>query len=191
MHRALALALVIGAAACKSTSRNDMIDSSPPPKGAVERPSLAVPTGGGPMSVAGALNLLATARCEREQQCGRIGQGKTYRNVESCERTALQAHANDVTLLQCKGPLDSKRLETCATKLKTLPCGHEELAASELCGEASGPWRMTGIDPEGCDMVCDGATARVAFAVRIKSPGEARAELVRLAGQARESGEKP
>jgi heme iron utilization protein len=69
--------------------------------------------------------------------------------------------------------------------------GALELYATELCSAAGGPWRMTGIDPEGCDMVCDGATARVAFAARINSPGEARGELVRLAGQSRESSPKP
>lgn len=69
--------------------------------------------------------------------------------------------------------------------------GALELYATELCGAAGGPWRMTGIDPEGCDMVCDGATARVAFAARINSPAEARAELIRLVEQARERHAKP
>ena len=89
---------------------------------APDRPSLAVPTGGGPLSVAGALNILATARCEREQACGRVGPGKTYRDVDSCERSTLQAHANDVVLLQCKGGVDGKRLGGCAAKWITTQC---------------------------------------------------------------------
>lgn len=63
--------------------------------------------------------------------------------------------------------------------------GALELYATELCGAPGGPWRMTGIDPEGCDIVCDGETCRVLFGGRITSPGEARQELVRLAGEAR------
>jgi hypothetical protein len=131
----LALSIMIAAGSlagvgCKSTSRNDMIDASPVP----DRPSLAVPTGGGPMSVAGALNVLASARCQREQLCGRVGSGKTYRDIDTCERTALQAHANDVSLFQCAGSIDGKRLDVCASKLRGLPCDHDEVAASETCG---------------------------------------------------------
>lgn len=63
--------------------------------------------------------------------------------------------------------------------------GALELYATELCGAPGGPWRMTGIDPEGCDITCDGEARRVLFASRIASPGEARQELVRLAGEAR------
>lgn len=63
--------------------------------------------------------------------------------------------------------------------------GALELYATELCGAPGGPWRMTGIDPEGCDIVCDGETCRVLFGGRITSPGEARQELVRLAEEAR------
>ena len=63
--------------------------------------------------------------------------------------------------------------------------GALELYATELCGAPGGPWRMTGIDPEGCDITCDGEARRVPFGTRITSPGEARQELVRLAGEAR------
>lgn len=135
MLRSVALTIVAVGVACQSTSRDDVIDASPS-RGAVERPSLAVPLGGGPLSVAGALNLLATARCEREQLCGRVGTGKTYRNLDSCERTALQAHAHDVVIVQCKGPIDSKRLEACAGKLRALACDREDVAATEACGTA-------------------------------------------------------
>ena len=63
--------------------------------------------------------------------------------------------------------------------------GALELYATQLCGAPGGPWHMTGIDPEGCDITCDGEACRVLFATRITSPGEARQELVRLAGEAR------
>jgi hypothetical protein len=60
------------------------------------------------------------------------------------------------------------------------------LYATELAGAPGGPWRMTGIDPEGFDIVCDGATCRLPFTKRVTTPDEARQELVRLAGVARE-----
>jgi len=60
-----------------------------------------------------------------------------------------------------------------------------ELLATRLAGGAGTGWRMTGIDPEGCDLGRAGATARVAFATPVDGSAAARAELVRLTRQAR------
>jgi putative heme iron utilization protein len=59
-----------------------------------------------------------------------------------------------------------------------------ELYATAV-GASTGAWRMTGIDPEGCDIVLDGAARRILFAVPVRTPAEARKELVRLAAEAR------
>ena len=60
------------------------------------------------------------------------------------------------------------------------------LYATVLSGAQPGPWRMAGIDPEGCDLVLDGQALRIPFGERITSPAEARKELIRLAAEARE-----
>lgn len=60
-----------------------------------------------------------------------------------------------------------------------------ELYATAFSGARRGPWRMTGIDPEGCDLTLDGEARRVIFAAPVATPGEARQELVRLAAEAR------
>lgn len=60
-----------------------------------------------------------------------------------------------------------------------------ELYATRLLGAAPGAWRMTGIDPEGCDLVLGSKALRLPFASRITNANEARAELVRLVGVAR------
>ena len=60
------------------------------------------------------------------------------------------------------------------------------LYATRLAGGAEGVWRMSGIDPEGCDLICEGDARRIRFAAPIATPGEARAELVRLVNAARE-----
>jgi putative heme iron utilization protein len=65
-----------------------------------------------------------------------------------------------------------------------------ELYATELAGAPGGPWRMTGIDPEGIDLVCDGAACRVPFAAAVHSPNAARQELIRFAATAREHNAK-
>jgi heme oxygenase (biliverdin-IX-beta and delta-forming) len=60
-----------------------------------------------------------------------------------------------------------------------------ELYATALAGGKRGPWRMTGIDPQGCDIVLDGEARRIVFGSAVNTPGEARQELVRLANEAR------
>jgi putative heme iron utilization protein len=60
------------------------------------------------------------------------------------------------------------------------------LYATRLAGGVEGFWRMSGIDPEGCDLICEGDARRISFQAPIASPGEARKELVRLANAARE-----
>jgi heme iron utilization protein len=64
------------------------------------------------------------------------------------------------------------------------------LYATRLAGAPEGFWRMSGIDPEGCDLICDGDVRRISFKAPVSSPGEARQELVRLAAEAREPGEE-
>jgi putative heme iron utilization protein len=63
-----------------------------------------------------------------------------------------------------------------------------ELYATVLGDAPPGAWRMTGIDPEGFDIVRDGEAARITFAARVASPAEARQELIRLASEARARG---
>jgi heme iron utilization protein len=65
-----------------------------------------------------------------------------------------------------------------------------QLYATELAGAPGGPWRMTGIDPEGIDLVCDGAACRIPFATAVHSPDAARKELVRFAAVARDRNAK-
>jgi len=65
-----------------------------------------------------------------------------------------------------------------------------QLYATALMGARPGAWRMTGIDPEGCDLVCDGQAIRIPFAALIATPDQARKELVRLANDARERAAK-
>jgi putative heme iron utilization protein len=60
------------------------------------------------------------------------------------------------------------------------------LYATRLAGAPEGFWRMSGIDPEGCDLLCEGDTRRISFKAPITTPGEARNELRRLANEARE-----
>jgi len=64
-----------------------------------------------------------------------------------------------------------------------------ELYATKLLGAEAGAWRMTGIDPEGCDLVWGARALRLPFGARIATPADARHELVRLAEDARVKGQ--
>ncbi|AWB23588.1 DUF2470 domain-containing protein [Methylobacterium currus] len=59
------------------------------------------------------------------------------------------------------------------------------LYATRLAGEEPGPWRLTGFDPEGLDLMAGDRTARVAFPERLASPAALRPALVAMAAQAR------
>ena len=59
------------------------------------------------------------------------------------------------------------------------------LYATQLLGRAAGPWRMTGLDPEGFDLASGDETARVIFPNTVNTPGDLRKAFQVLAEQAR------
>ena len=61
------------------------------------------------------------------------------------------------------------------------------LYATKLLGEDDGPWRISGLDPDGADLSAGDRTARLAFKKRVTSGGALRQALVALAKQAREA----
>lgn len=61
------------------------------------------------------------------------------------------------------------------------------LYATRLLDQPAGDWRLTGIDPDGCDLSTGPLTTRLPFATRIRDADMARAELVRLVGEAGQS----
>lgn len=61
-----------------------------------------------------------------------------------------------------------------------------ELYARAFCGAAAGPWTLTGIDPEGLDLMLGDEVRRLWFTTPVQAVAELRPLLVRLAGEARE-----
>jgi putative heme iron utilization protein len=57
--------------------------------------------------------------------------------------------------------------------------------ARNLLDRESADWRMTGIDPEGIDLRCEGEAARLNFVTPVLDAEAARAALVQLAVDAR------
>jgi putative heme iron utilization protein len=59
------------------------------------------------------------------------------------------------------------------------------LYATKLLGEQEGPWRISGLDPDGADLTAGDRTARLAFKERVTSGAALRQALVALAKEAR------
>ncbi len=59
------------------------------------------------------------------------------------------------------------------------------LYATELAGAEPGDWRMTGIDPDGVDLLHCTSAVRIDFPSRVRNAAEARAMLVSQVQQAR------
>ena len=59
------------------------------------------------------------------------------------------------------------------------------LYASKLLGAEDGPWRLTGLDPEGLDLALNDATLRLPFPQRVATADDLRRALVNLAAKAR------
>jgi len=59
------------------------------------------------------------------------------------------------------------------------------LYATKLLGADDGPWRLTGIDPEGIDLAQSDGTLRLPFLQRVTTTETLRKALVNLATQAR------
>ena len=59
------------------------------------------------------------------------------------------------------------------------------LYATKLLGGDDGPWRVTGIDPDGLDLACGDVTLRLAFAQRVLSAQQLRKVVVDLAARAK------
>ena len=59
------------------------------------------------------------------------------------------------------------------------------LYATKLLGEGEGAWRISGLDPDGADLIAGDRTARLAFPARVTSRVAIRETLVALVKEAR------
>jgi hypothetical protein len=59
------------------------------------------------------------------------------------------------------------------------------LYATKLLGAEDGPWRLTGLDPEGLDLACGDAILRLPFSERVTTAQQLRKVVVDLAAKAK------
>ena len=79
-------------------------------------------------------------------------------------------------------------IEAEADAIAHMNADHSEavrLYAIKLCGAEDGPWRLTGLDPEGLDLALGDATLRLPFPERVATAAQLRKVVVDLAAKAR------
>jgi heme iron utilization protein len=89
-------------------------------------------------------------------------------------------------LIDCRGAETLREAE--AGAIEHMNADHADavrLYATKLAGGREGPWRLTGIDPEGIDLAFADETARVLFPERVVDAGYLRKVLVAMAKEAR------
>lgn len=67
---------------------------------------------------------LADARCEREQRCGDVGEGKSYSSIADCQSRVRADWRGDLNAKECPAGVNEVRLNECLASVKQEECGH-------------------------------------------------------------------
>ena len=78
-----------------------------------------------------------------------------------------------------------------AGAIEHMNADHGDALALYAAGEGTGPWRLTGLDPEGLDLMAGDRTARVTYPDPVRDMGALRKVLVVMATRAREDKSQP
>jgi len=84
-------------------------------------------------NVGGTVDRLTAARCDREQACNNIGDGKKYSSRHVCMDQVHGSIANDVNSYECPSGLDDSAVNQCLNATTNEECGvHPMEALSRL-----------------------------------------------------------
>jgi hypothetical protein len=84
-------------------------------------------------NMGGTVDRLTAARCDREQACNNIGDGKKYASRSVCMEQIHGSIANDLNSYQCPGGLDDSAVNQCMNAIGNEECGvHPMEALSRL-----------------------------------------------------------
>lgn len=108
------------------------------------------PQMGATMNFSDALNNIAEARCDREQRCNNVGQGRRYESSQTCRATVRNDFSRDLNSSECQGGIDRAELSECMSDIRTEDCNNpidtlSRLAAcrtSDLCRATPSPVSM-------------------------------------------------
>jgi len=67
---------------------------------------------------------IASARCEREQTCGNIGDNKSYSSSQDCLARIRADWKEDLNARECPGGVNNQELNECLQQIRAEACGN-------------------------------------------------------------------
>jgi hypothetical protein len=67
---------------------------------------------------------IAESRCEREQQCGNIGNDQTYSSSQDCLTHIQSDWKDDLNARECPGGINQKELDECLAQVRGEACSN-------------------------------------------------------------------
>jgi Family of unknown function (DUF6184) len=127
LHRVVAVSvasaglLVLG---CEHTDDRNVATSAPAP-GTASRPVGATNI----QASTSVVDRLSNARCDREEVCNNVGDGKKYASRRVCMDQIHGGIANDLNSFQCPGGIDGVAVQQCLTAIGNEECGAHPIEA--------------------------------------------------------------
>lgn len=81
---------------------------------------------------------LSEARCQRERQCGNIGEDKTFSSSQDCLARIQSDWKDDLNTRQCPGGINQEQLDECLAEVRSEDCNNpfDTLARITECTKA-------------------------------------------------------
>jgi hypothetical protein len=87
---------------------------------------------------------IAQSRCEREQQCGKIGKDQTFSSTQDCLARIRNDWKDELNARECPGGVNQKELNECLKQVSEEACANPfdtlarvtECTSAQICIEA-------------------------------------------------------
>ena len=117
---ASASVVVIG---CGHTDDRNVATSANPPQ------SIGATNAQARWDDASIVDRLSSARCDREQACDNVGDGKKYASRRVCIDQARGSTGNDINSYKCPGGIDAVAAQRCLSAIGNEECGAHPMEA--------------------------------------------------------------
>jgi hypothetical protein len=78
---------------------------------------------------ASVVDRLSNARCDREESCNNVGDGKRYESRRVCQHQMRGDIANDLNSYQCPRGIDGAAVHQCLMAIRSEECGAHPIEA--------------------------------------------------------------
>ena len=103
--------------------------AAPPAQAAQAAEPMGVTSTQAPGVDASIVDRLASARCDREQSCDNIGDGRKYASRRICMEQLRGRIGNDLNSYQCPGGIDDAAVTHCVAAIDEEQCGAHPIEA--------------------------------------------------------------